>query len=459
MSKKTKKKQNKPNQGNDNLKAIILKKNDLVGGRVKGYPLWPGYIEKVEFINNRPKYTIRFFGSNDTSRNCVEIKHFKDFTAREKSCLRKGFKEAYDACQEKYDLLVGTDPQEDQEKDEVQEEVKIKEEKKEDEKEEQKDGLRNLHAKKTVVKEEIKSKVEEDEENSTLLQKETKTLVTESLSSVPDSVKHPSHLDSEKKNHTGKRKASQAEKKSHEPLLKRMKRDVKNQDLQTCANETGKTGAAAAKHSGLRASPKKRSDSLNLSKSKSPKYEGENVMVESKERTIAKLLDKVNKKIKEKEDRKVKLKEIKRAKKASEKLEPTIRNLNQFSKDLNKYSAVKNDDTLGEDWDRLFQKYKTVLRVLDKCFEYDYFTDNQRKMSNQSEYRKCHEILEMIVKNLKEAQKDPNLPSNLKKNFKACLKLMKDHKCIKRFKNEFPKEQKNAMIERNDNETASIETH
>lgn len=121
MSKKSKKKQKKP----DNALEANFKEGDLVGAKVKGHPLWPGYIEKVNFLNNRRKYTVRFFGSNDTSQSCIQIKYFKDFTSQEKACSRKGFKDALMLCQEKYDSLeIGDDDDDDDQEDgeEVEEE-------------------------------------------------------------------------------------------------------------------------------------------------------------------------------------------------------------------------------------------------------------------------------------------------------------------------------------------------
>lgn len=109
MSKKSKKKQKKP----DNALEANFKEGDLVGAKVKGHPLWPGYIEKVSFLSNRRKYTVRFFGSNDTSQSCIQIKYFKDFTPQEKACSRKGFKDALMLCQEQYDSLEIDDDQED----------------------------------------------------------------------------------------------------------------------------------------------------------------------------------------------------------------------------------------------------------------------------------------------------------------------------------------------------------
>lgn len=86
-----------------------FKEGDLVGAKVKGYPLWPGYIQKVDYINKKPRYEVRFFGTDDISRACIHIKPFKCFTAQEKACNRKGFSQALSICQEKYEEITVTD--------------------------------------------------------------------------------------------------------------------------------------------------------------------------------------------------------------------------------------------------------------------------------------------------------------------------------------------------------------
>lgn len=104
MNKKSKKKQKKP----DKAPEANFKVGDLVGAKVKGHPIWPGFIEEVNNLNNKCKYTVRFFGSSETSQSCIEIKYFRDFTTKEIACSRKGFKEALLQCQERYDELRRT---------------------------------------------------------------------------------------------------------------------------------------------------------------------------------------------------------------------------------------------------------------------------------------------------------------------------------------------------------------
>lgn len=97
MKKNNKKRQNKSSE-------VEYKEGDLVGAKVKGYPLWPGRVEKTEYVNNKRRYTVRFFGTDDTSQTFMQIKHFRDFTNHEKACSSKGFKEALELCQKEYDL-------------------------------------------------------------------------------------------------------------------------------------------------------------------------------------------------------------------------------------------------------------------------------------------------------------------------------------------------------------------
>lgn len=102
MSKKTKK---KPQQ-----LEPVFEVGDLVGGKVRGWPLWPGFVESISYEKNKPRYTLRFFQTDDHSDNCIEIKHFSDFTDKEKSCPRKGFKSAYSLCQARYEERLKSVP-------------------------------------------------------------------------------------------------------------------------------------------------------------------------------------------------------------------------------------------------------------------------------------------------------------------------------------------------------------
>lgn len=92
----------------DKSVSTSFKENDLVAAKVKGFAFWPAFIEKVELTNNKPKYTVRFFGTNETSVTLASIKPFKDLTDKERTCKRPGFQEALSLCQERYDSIVAT---------------------------------------------------------------------------------------------------------------------------------------------------------------------------------------------------------------------------------------------------------------------------------------------------------------------------------------------------------------
>lgn len=108
MSKKAKKKT--PNEQSSSLPFRI---GDLVGAKVKGYPVWPAIVESVDTAKRR--YLVRFFGTDDTSQlPLTQLKHFKDFTKQEKACKRKGFVEAYELCRAELESRGAQEPEEEE---------------------------------------------------------------------------------------------------------------------------------------------------------------------------------------------------------------------------------------------------------------------------------------------------------------------------------------------------------
>lgn len=155
MSKKTKKKTT-----NDPSPGQHFKIGDLVGARVKGFPIWPARIESVEASKRR--YIVRFFGTEQSSQYIppTHIKHFKDLTKQEKSCKRKGFAEAIKLCQEEYDSRA--------EDEEPGENVEEEEQQAEEAEEEEEHGGENVEHDKTEkalakLREKLVKKLEEKE--------------------------------------------------------------------------------------------------------------------------------------------------------------------------------------------------------------------------------------------------------------------------------------------------------
>jgi len=104
-----------------------FKEGDLVGAKIKGYPLWPAIIERMDINNPRRKFTIRFFGSDELYHSFTQIKLFKDFTPQERACARKGFKEALELCQKEYDSLRAAHEGEEDEEGEQEEDEEMSE--------------------------------------------------------------------------------------------------------------------------------------------------------------------------------------------------------------------------------------------------------------------------------------------------------------------------------------------
>lgn len=103
MTKKGKKKIN-GTVGGSGL-SNTFKEDDIVGAKVKGYPMWPAKVIGKVKTNNKIKYTVVFYGSNQTSQTISEIKHFKDFTPKELACKQPAFKEALALCEKEYNAL------------------------------------------------------------------------------------------------------------------------------------------------------------------------------------------------------------------------------------------------------------------------------------------------------------------------------------------------------------------
>lgn len=364
MSKKTKKK----------LQQLepTFKVGDLVGGRVRGWPLWPGYVESVSFDKNKPRYKLRFFETDETSENCVEIKHFDDFTAKEKSCLRKGFKAALSICQARH--------------------------------EERLESEQKKTSKQAKVKQEP-----DDTQNSTTIQASSEKLDANDAP-VQEDMKVPNTV---------------------------LEADTSSKpDVTSEQNNVLKPTAIK--------SPIKEENN----------DDDENVMLNpTREQIIAKLEEKVAKKIKEKEALKEELKAVK----LSEKI---IKNLRILNKHLEKFSLVSevvsnpNNQSNLSNLDAAVRNYEfKVFPVLDKCVKH-----GDKKYCNAEdiyrEYSRSKEIITTIITNLRAGRRREELPEEMKKRLKRCLKVTKegDLAIDEVLSSNKSGHQKNAMIERKTND-------
>jgi len=93
-----------------------FKVGDLVCAKIRGHPLWPAKIEKIDDTNpNNKKYTVRFFQTNDIGENLVKLKLFKDVKDREYTSNKKSLDEARALCRQEYNNSIkqtnnGIDP-------------------------------------------------------------------------------------------------------------------------------------------------------------------------------------------------------------------------------------------------------------------------------------------------------------------------------------------------------------
>lgn len=83
---------------------------DLVGAKVKGHSMWPGKVEKVEIVKpNRKRYTVRFFHTNDTGSNFLELKPFVQLKDSEFNLKNESLLKAIALCRREVDGLENGD--------------------------------------------------------------------------------------------------------------------------------------------------------------------------------------------------------------------------------------------------------------------------------------------------------------------------------------------------------------
>lgn len=377
MSKKAKKKPTKANGFRD---EVSFKVGDFVGAKVKGYPCWPGRIEKVDFMNKKCKYTVRFFGTNDSSQSFMHIIPFKDFTEKDKACKNKGFQEALAICMEELESSASSS--------EAQ-------------------------------------KVDNDDKHSPSRQSTTASPFQEESNLVikEEPVERP-----QKKDNVNRRaKVPTASKPSS--------RESRQRNKQTTLTEIPKT-----KVGGKFIHPK------------SPKSEGENVLVTPDPKTIAKLKEKVEKKEQEKEACKNKMKEVKLSKKISEKLNTISKNLERILKVLGDILNAKTPDLIKiNKWKESVRTYNSVIKNLGRCIHCYVKSPHNYKLTNHNECRMCHEkLIELVRETKKGLRMQPEIKNDLKK-----IRKIKDEPDVKEFLNNYDiifSNSKNAMLERKEND-------
>lgn len=415
-----KKKQRKSTTGASDGNKVIFKEGDLVGAKIKGHPLWPGRIETVHELanlNGKRKYTVRFFGSDDTSQSSIQIKLFEAFTDQEKACSRRGFKEALLLCQQEYDLLLSQSL---------------------------------IKATSKDVDEHAKE-VEEDK-----ISDYQSACSSPELKINTDPIEEPAILEKSTANR-GKRKANE---KPKEKPAKRSRLEPPNTNNQSSCESAPisikseppavtSTTTTSNKQSTIEDAQSGGDVITADGNSKKPAdQDGENVKKHSetlRKLTLAKLQEKVKRKIKEKEDLKIELRERRSHTYYAPKLVLINKKLKHISSLANRFSrTTKFGKSDLQQWNSAVRIYQTLSTRLTKCV--NFFNRNNMKLS--PECRDCHETLVSIVTNVKRAQNDDEIASSTKKELKRIIKLMKNSDLID-FIND---DMKNAMTERKEND-------
>lgn len=454
MNKKAKKKQ-KPQP------ELSFKEGDLVGGKVKWHPMWPGIVEKV-FIttDNKRKYTIRFFETGDCSDKCMSIKHFRDFNKQDKACNKKEFKAAYILCQQEYDKRFKEDKlfaKTEQERwglyepinhyetsvNEVEDKPLDSEETKKDEEAEAIDSAKteievdqNHESTPNPIKLEQTSVSESSDPQEVPLPivDQTKVIAGDEILEKPaGAIVKPSTSEKDADNSRPHKR------------IKRSARNIKT----TISNSEENDGSYKVSIDIDRAPQGEPLTQLN-----SLKTEGENLILNpTRQQIIAKLEEKVAKKIKEKEARKEEVKAAKLSEKIIKNLRIVNKYLEKFLIASDRVSSPGNQTSLLE-WNTAARNYQNkVFPVLDKCVKYsDKQYSNHEEIS--CEYRRSKDIIDSIITNLKAGRKNDQVSLEVKKKFKKCLRESKNRattieKLLSSNKFENPK---NAMTERSTND-------
>lgn len=379
--------------------SFDFKVGDLVGAKVKGHPVWPGIIDAVEIVaNNRKKYNVRFFGTNDTSKNIIELKPFKDFTDKERSCGKKGFAEALALCQERYNSIKHDDK-------EVGDDENANNDRPPTERGENQKSIPPSAPLVTST-----TSLNQDEPMDTL-----SSGLKEEVSAHEHNCEITSLPPSTSPEHT-------------------------NNDVEEPSNKWSLND--------LKKEPVAQVNLLNP--------EEENVMQSSnRETTLAKLQEKLKLKMEIKEACKRKKMRKRLEEKASKKfpiIEANLLELSGVFKKLSKTNANQADTTK---WNVTVRKYNSFLPVLETYIRKYFMTEYSKEFEESEERKQCYKILQQIVADLRKTKKNKVLPAKMNDEVKKMLKNMRNHQILRDFICE-PiniENSKNAMTERKENDT------
>lgn len=409
MTKRSKKKTNGNGGGGS---SVTFKVGDIVGARVKGYPIWPAKVIHKADMNNKTKYTVEFYLTKETSQHIAELKHFKDLSDKELACKKKDFQEALSICREEYETLQGKNG------------VQLKSTLTQDDEKDMKQ--RDLA---------VKSKKDSDSTTSTTPYHSTTSSPQRESDSISDKLEIVQSDDVKQKEEPLKKRKRLSKKVDVE--VKRQKsdpeKDVQKQEEEHLLIEN-------SEKSNTITVAKEKFEEHKVKPPKSPKKEvGSPTITENPKfkQTLMKLTNKVEMKLKEKED----MKREKKRKKLSDKIFQKLEIINQNLNNLHKLTTnIQNEhhNKSKSDWETAVQMFIKTLPALERCINLSKNSNISKSPSKSAYFEKFHkDLVELIIllKEFKRKKTDDVSDYRIIKIDTICESLKK-HRKIKEFVND-----------------------
>lgn len=399
---------------------------DLVVGQVRGYPFWPGRIIDLNSNGRQIKYKVEFFPARDTQILPPEsIKPFHGFNPKPGDFKRKGYRQAFQECQEEWDSQQAT-----------------------------KDTERESSPAPSL--ETIPTEAQSVQSGAQTEISEPPTLIKTSASPEPPSPAKPLDAFSEDGSYSSAQQDDDTSKKDNSTTdteKETIEVEVKHEPSTVKVTvKLEKKSPQKAKRKSTRTSPTKLDNRTDDNNTVLPK-EVAKEDPDSRDFTIKKLQRKIDAKLQEKARMKQEETE-KRILKSTEALVRINKKLTKFLRHSQQLSSIilgiisENRSTSFSNWESAVKEFETIQGALVKCISF------LTKKRRSDDLRNCRDVLTKLVKIFKAVGGNPKLPQSTNDKIKSCLKLMRKNTHIKDLINmpdvEFEK-QENSMIERKEN--------
>lgn len=393
-----------------------FKVGDLVGAKVKGYPLWPAEIIEAKALpSKRQICTVKFFGRGEIAKGNIVIKHFKDFTVQEKGKNCKGFQPALKECEEQYRLRHNNNEAEFSDNEPTKESPASDTEEVTD----QVKSSTSTISSPSVQDESNLSIVEEDLPKVSKFKKPKEAKKEKKKPSVKGSVKEEKKQKSEKVAERKCKSSDETATKTRTSAIDSIKLENGNDRTSMTIDVVSEETEALPQHPNTHdlSPPQLSKPEIEL------KSEGENEGQQTtiiRENTIQKLKKKINEKMEEKQSKKEAVKEVKRLRKIKKVLEGATENLVKFSSMSERILQIDPLNTIELDkWNKQRELFEdNTLKMLDECIK----RDPRGKLS--AERRTCHEKLMNLLNILKRGNKSGS--DQLSDEIKSVFSLLVD---------------------------------